>query len=200
MNQETMAPSFVPLLPSNTVVYPSQNTPTRLPSRSDPVSEPVCRTSDVPIDESSEAPGSMQVSPRDLTRSQGELFRSSLEHPNPTTVSRRNVGKRTVILPELLALSDNVDWGSVPDSFSEAGMPEALEPSESDTKKRRVESFDESMERSQRERSSIAWLTNSSGEREIFEIDVGEPPESEKSFLSSFIGVVVKEIVRWEID
>ena len=34
----------------------------------------------------------------------------------------------------------------------------------------------------QRERSSILWLTNSSDEREIFEIDVGDPLESEKSF------------------
>ena len=61
-------------------------------------------------------------------------------------------------------------------------MSEALEPSESDTKKRRVEFFDESVDWFQRERSSIAWLTNSSDEREIFEIYVGEPLESEKSF------------------
>ena len=124
----------------------------------------------------------MQISPRDLTRSQGELVRSSLEHPNPTTVRRRNVGKRTVILPEPVALSDNVASRNVPDSLPEAGMPEALEPSESGTKKRRVESFDESVDWFQRERSSMAWLTNSSDEREIFEIDVGDPLESEKSF------------------
>ena len=61
-------------------------------------------------------------------------------------------------------------------------MPEALEPSEGDTKKRRVESFDESVDWFQRERSSMAWLTNSSGEREIIEIDVGDPLESENSF------------------
>ena len=71
---------------------------------------------------------------------------------------------------------------SVPDSFPEAGMPEALQPSEGETKKRRVESFDESMDWLQRERSSIALLTNSSDEREKFEIDVGDPLESEKSF------------------
>ena len=182
IGQETMAPSFVPLLPSGIFVVPLRNTPTRLPSRSDPFSEPVLRDSDVPDDESSEAPGSMQISPRDLTRSQGELVRSSLENTTPTTVRRRIVGKRTVISPEPLALSDNVDSRSVPDSFPEAGMPEALEPSESFTKKRRVESFDESVDWFQREMSSIAWLTNSSDEREIFEIDVRDPPESGKSF------------------
>ena len=78
VGQETTAPSCVPLLPSGIVVDPLQNTPTRLPSRPDPVSEPVRRDSDVPIDESSVAPGSMQTSPRDLTRSQGELVRSFL--------------------------------------------------------------------------------------------------------------------------
>ena len=126
--QETMAPSFVPLLPCGIVVDLLQNTPTRLPSRSDPVCDPVCRDSDAPIDESAVAPGSMQISPRDLARSQGELVRSSLENQNPTTVTRRIVGKRKVILPEPLALSDNVDSGSVADSFPEAGMPEALAP------------------------------------------------------------------------
>ena len=40
VGQETMVPSFVPLLPSGTVVDPLQNTPTRLPSIPDPVSEP----------------------------------------------------------------------------------------------------------------------------------------------------------------
>ena len=55
----------------------------------------------------------------------------------------------------------------MPDSLPEAGMPEALEPSESDTKKRRVDSFDEAVDWFQK-RSSIAWLKNSSGEREIF--------------------------------
>ena len=61
-------------------------------------------------------------------------------------------------------------------------MPEALEPSEGDTKKRRVESFDDSVDWFQREKPSIAWLTNSSDEREIFGIDDGDPLESQKSF------------------
>ena len=77
VGQETMAPSFVPSLPFGTVVDPLQHTFTRLPSRSDNVSEPVRRDSDVQVDESSVAPGSMQIAPRDLTRSQGELIRSS---------------------------------------------------------------------------------------------------------------------------
>ena len=87
----------------------------------------------------------------------------------------------TVVPPEPLALSDNVDSGSVLDSFPEAAMPEALESSESDTKKRRVVSFDESVDWFQRERSSTAWPTKCSDEGEIFEIDVGDPLESEKS-------------------
>ena len=165
--QETIARSLVPLLSSGIVVDPLQNTPTRLPSRSDLLSEPVRRYSDVPIDESSVALGSMQISPRDLTRSQGELVRSSLENPNPTTVRRRIVGKRTVILPE------------------PAGIPEALEPSESDTKKRRVESFDESVDWFQRERSSTAWLTNSSDERDTFGIGGGDLLEPESPFVES---------------
>ena len=85
-------------------------------------------------------------------------------------------------LPAPLALSDNVDSASVPESLNEAGLPEVLEPSEDDTKKRRVESFDESVDWFQRERSSVAWMTNVSDEREIFEIDVGDPLESERSF------------------
>ena len=79
------------------VVDPLQNTSTRLPSRSVPVFEPVHREFDVSIDEASVAHASMQISLRDLTRSQGELVRSSLENSNPTTVRRRIVGKRTVI-------------------------------------------------------------------------------------------------------
>ena len=63
----------------------------------------------------------------------------------------------------------------MPDTSPGAGMPEAMEPSESDTKKRRIESCDESVDWFLRERSSIAWLTNSADEREIFEIDVGDP-------------------------
>ena len=113
---------------------------------------------------------------------------------------RRIAGNRNVIPPVPLALSDNVDWVSVPDSLPEAGMPEALEPSESDTKKRRVDSFDEAVDWFQREKSSTAWLKNSSDEQEIFEIDVGDPLESEKVLLSRLIGVVVKEIISWEID
>ena len=73
VGQETMVPSFVPLLLSGTEVDPLQNTPTRLSSIPDPVSESACRESDVPIDESSVAPGSMQTSPQELTRSQCEL-------------------------------------------------------------------------------------------------------------------------------
>ena len=34
----------------------------------------------------------------------------------------------------------------------------------------------------QKERSAFAWMTNVSNEREIFEIDVGDPLESERSF------------------
>ena len=45
-----------------------------------------------------------------------------------------------------------------------------------------MESFDESVDWFQRERSSIAWLTNSSDERKVFEIDVGGHLESEESF------------------
>ena len=104
------------------------------------------------------------------------MSRSSLENADTVTERRRIVGKRTIIFPAPLALPDNVD------SASEAGFPEVLEPSEGDTKKRRVESFDESVDWFKRERSSIAWMTNVSDEREIFEIDVGDPLESERSF------------------
>ena len=84
----------------------------------------------------------MQISPRELTRSRGQLVRSYLENEDRTTVRRRNVGKRTISPPVPVASSDSVDSGSAPDSLPEAGMPEALEPSEGDTQKRRVESFD----------------------------------------------------------
>ena len=110
------------------------------------------------------------------------MARSSLENADTETERRRIVGKRTVISPAPLASSDNVDSRCVPDSLPEAGTPEALEPSEGDTKKRRVESFDESVDWFQREKSSIAWMTNVSNEREIFEIDVSDPLESERSF------------------
>ena len=111
-----------------------------------------------------------------MARSQGELARSSLENADTLT------GKRTIISPAPLALPDNVDSASVPESLDEAGLPEVLEPSEGDTKKRRVESFDESVDWFQRERSSFAWVTNVSDEREIFDIVVGDPLESERSF------------------
>ena len=45
-----------------------------------------------------------------------------------------------------------------------------------------MESFDESVDWFQRERPPIARMTNVSDEREIFEIDVGDPLESERSF------------------
>ena len=164
------------------VVAPSQNTPARLSSIPNPVSASTGRESDVQVDESSLTPGSIQISPRELTRSQGELARSSMENADPVTGRRRIVGKRTITSPAPLALPDNVDSASVPGSLPEAGLPEVLEPSEGDTKKRRVESFDESVDCFHRERSSFVWMTNVSDEREIFEIDVGDPLESERSF------------------
>ena len=82
----------------------------------------------------------------------------------------------------LVALPDNVDSASVPESLPHTDLQEVLEPSEGDTKKRRVESFDESVDWFQRERSSIALMTNVPDEREIFESDVGDPLESERSF------------------
>ena len=51
VGQETMAPSFVPLFYPLAPCDPLQDTPTRLPSRSDPVSEPVRRDSEVPTSE-----------------------------------------------------------------------------------------------------------------------------------------------------
>ena len=125
------------------------------------------------VDESSLTLGSIQISPRELTRSQGELARSSLENADPVTERRRVVGKRTIISPAPLVLPDNVDSASAPESLNKVGLSEVLEPSEGDTKKHRVESFDESVDWFQRERSSFAWMTNVSDEREIFEIDVG---------------------------
>ena len=115
--------------------------------------------------ESSLTPGSKQISPRELTRSQGELARSSLENADPVIERRRVVGKRTTISRAPLVLSDNVDSASVPESLNEAGSPEVLESSEGDTKKRRVESFDESVDWCQKERSAKAWMTNVSNER-----------------------------------
>ena len=177
-----MALSDEPLFPSGTVVTPLPNTSARLSSIPNPVSASSVRESDVQIGESSLTPGSIQISPRDLTRSQGELARSSLENTDTVTERRRIVEKRTIISPAPVALSDNVDSASVPESLNEAGLPEVLESSEGDTKKRRLESFDESMDWFLRERSSFAWMTNVLDEREIFEIDVGDPLESEWSF------------------
>ena len=184
-DQETMAPSFVPLFPSGTVVTPSQNTSARLSSIPNPVSASSGREPDVQIDESSLTPGSIQNSPRELTRSHCDFYRSSLENADTVTERRR-------------VLLENA---SVPESLNEAGFPEVLEPSEGDTKKHRVEYFDESVDWFQREKSSIAWMTNVSDEREIFEIDVGDPLESERSFSrDSSVWLAVKETVRWEIE
>ena len=77
--------------------------------------------------------------------SKGELVPSSSENAEPATVRRRMVGKRTISPPVPLAKPDNVD-SEVPDSVPEAGMPEAPEPSDGDTKKRRVEPCDESVD------------------------------------------------------
>ena len=93
------------------------------------------------------------------------------KNADPVTERRRIVGKRSVTSPAPLALPDNVDSARVPESLPEADLQEV-----------RVESFDESVDWFQRERSSIAWMTNVSDEREIFEIDVGDPLESERSF------------------
>ena len=87
VDQETMAPPFVPLFPSDTVVTPSQDTSARLSSIPNPVSASSGRESDVQIDESSLTPGSIQISPRDLTRSQGELARSSVREVKEFRVS-----------------------------------------------------------------------------------------------------------------
>ena len=97
VGQETMAPSFVPSLPFGTVVDPLQNTSTRLSSSRILFLHLLRRESDVQVDESSVAPGSMQIAPRDLTRSKGELVRSSLENAYPAIVRRRIVGIRNVI-------------------------------------------------------------------------------------------------------
>ena len=141
VDQETMAPSDVPLCPFGTVVTPLQNTSAPLSSIPNPVSASSVRESDVQIGESSLTPGSIQISLRDLTRSQGELARSSLENADTVTGRLRIVGKRTIISPAPLSLSDNVDSASVLESLNEAGVSDFLEPSEGDTKKRRVESF-----------------------------------------------------------
>ena len=112
VDQETMAPSDVPLFPSGTVVTLLQNTSARLSSIPNPVSASSVRESDVQIGESSLTPCSIQTAPRDLTRNQCELARSSLENADIVTERRRIVGKRTIISPAPLALSDNVDSAS----------------------------------------------------------------------------------------
>ena len=91
-----MAPSFVPLSPSGAVVDPLQNTchPDQILFLNLSVVKLMYQ-----LTESSVAPGSMQISPRDLALGQGESVRSSLENSNPTTVRRRIVGKRTVSSP-----------------------------------------------------------------------------------------------------
>ena len=106
---------------------------------------------------------------------------------------RRVVGKRTTIPPEPFAFLDTLVPVKLGESIKDVEVPEAPEPSEGDTKKRRVDSFDEPVDWFQRERLSIAWLANS-----IFEIDVGDPFGNRKVHLSRFIGVAVKEIVRRE--
>ena len=69
------------------------------------------------------------------------MARSSLENADPVIERRRIVGKRTTISPAPLVLSDKADSASVPESLKEAGLQEVLQPSEGDTKKRRVESL-----------------------------------------------------------
>ena len=99
------------------------NTSPRLSSIRNPVSASSGRESDVQIDESSLTPGSIQISPRELTRSQGGLARSS---GNCRYCNRRIVGKRTIISPAPFALPDNVDSASVPESLDEAGLPQVF--------------------------------------------------------------------------
>ena len=82
------------------------------------------------------------------------MARSSLENADTVTERRHIVGKRTIISSTPLASPENADSASVPESLTKAVLPEVLEPSEGDTKKRRVESFGESVDWFQRERSS----------------------------------------------
>ena len=110
------------------------------------------------------------------------LLFSELE-PETVTSQSRLVGNRPIILPAPVTLSDDVASASVPEKLPKARLSEVLEPSEFVTKKRRVESFDESVDWFQRERSSVCWLTDSLHERAIFEIDVGDPLECENLFV-----------------
>ena len=116
VDQETIALSVVLLFHSGTVVTQLQNTSARLSSIPNPVSASSVRESDVQTGESSLTPGSIQISPRELTRCQGELVRSSLENADRVNGRRRIVGKRTITSPAPLALLDNVDSASVPES------------------------------------------------------------------------------------
>ena len=72
VDQETMAPPDVPLFPSGTVVTQLQNTSARLSSIPNLVSASSVRESDVQTGESSLIPGLIQISPRELTCSQGK--------------------------------------------------------------------------------------------------------------------------------
>ena len=110
------------------------------------------------------------------------MVRGALQNVDPMTERRRVVEKRAIIPPGALALTDTVDPVNLDEHIKDVEIPEAPEPSEDETKKRRVESVDESVDWFQRERSSIACLTTSSHEREVFEIDVGDPLEHEQSF------------------
>ena len=101
---------------------------------------------------------------------------------DPMTERRRVVEKRAIIPPGPLALTGTVDPVNLDENIKDAEIPEAPEPSEDETKKRRVESVDESVDCFQRGRSSIAWLTKSSHEREVFEVAAGDPLEHEQSF------------------
>ena len=69
--QETMTPPDVPLFPSGTVVTQLQNTSARLSSIPNAVSASSVRESDGQTGESSLTPGSIQISPRELTRRSG---------------------------------------------------------------------------------------------------------------------------------
>ena len=84
------------------------------------------------------APGSMQISPCELTRSQGELVRSSFGKCRSDNCETPNCWKTEHHSSCTFGFvrSDNVDSGSVPDSLPEAGLPEALEPSEGETTNR----------------------------------------------------------------
>ena len=98
------------------------------------------------------------------------------------TERRRVVGKRAATPPGPLELTVTVDPVNLDVNIKDAEIPEAPEPSEDETKKRQVESVDESVDWFLRGRSSIAWLRKSSHEREVFEIDAGDPLEHEQSF------------------